>query len=70
MRPVSPLNRTDVVPISPAILRVSGGDDVQFLFATLIFTTLVVLPVRADQNDAKLGDLFRQLQSAQELAQA
>ncbi|MDG2204328.1 MAG: hypothetical protein P8M79_03670 [Alphaproteobacteria bacterium] len=56
--------------MSPAILRVSGGDDVQFLFATLIFTTLVVLPVRADQNDAKLGNLFRQLQSAQELAQA
>ena len=70
MRPVSPLNRTDVVPRSLAILRVSEGDDVQLLFATLIFTTLVVLPARADQNDAKLGNSYRQLQSAQELAQA
>ena len=32
--------------------------------------TLVVLPVRADQNDVKLSDLFRQLQSAPELTQA
>ena len=43
---------------------------VRFLSITLVFMTLVVLPVRADQNDVKLSDLFRQLQSAPELTQA
>ncbi len=55
MSVVSPFNRADVV---------------EFLFATLIFTMLVVPPVCADQTDAKSVDLFRQLQSAQELEQA
>ena len=43
---------------------------VRFLSIALVFTTLVVLPVRADQNDIKLRDLFRQLQLAPELTQA
>ena len=43
---------------------------VRLLSIALVFTTLVVLPVRADQNDVKLRDLFRQLQLAPELTQA
>ena len=39
---------------------------VRFLTITLVFMTLVVLPVRADQNDVKLSDLFWELQSAPE----
>ena len=43
---------------------------VRFLSIALVTMTLVVLPVRADQNDVKLRDLFQQLQSASELTQA
>ena len=46
------------------------GDVIRSLFTTLIFTILVMLPIRVDRIDAELDDLFRHLQSAQGLEHA